>query len=56
MKRFVVSVICGFTIQDHEPSYNYEHHFFDTYSEARRFAMKYPKGETVLYDLERLPF
>lgn len=56
MKRFAVSVICGFSFHDHEISYDYKHHFFDTYTEARRFAMRFPKGETMIIDRERLPF
>ena len=55
-KRFAVSVKAGFTCRDNEVYYDYSHHFFDTYTEARKFAMKYPKGDTVIVDTKRLPF
>ena len=57
MKRFVVGVRNGFFITgDGDVIYQYEDHSFDTYSEARRFAMQYPKEDTYLIDTERLPF
>ena len=56
MKRFVVGVITGVHCINNEVSYDYTDHFFDTYTEARMFAAKFPKGETYLMDLKRLPF
>lgn len=56
MKRFVVGVITGFHCMDNEVSYEYTNYFFDTYSEARWFRMRFPKGDTYLMDLARLPF
>lgn len=56
MKRFVVGVISGFTLHDGEVRYDYEDHYFDSFKEARMFARQFPKGQTYLMDLARLPF
>ena len=56
MKRFAVGVKTGFTFHGRETSWQYTTYYFDTYTEARKFAARYPKGDTYLMDLARLPF
>ena len=56
LKRFAVGVKIGFHFHGNEVGYDYKNYYFDTYSAARRFAMRFPKGDTYLIDRERLPF
>lgn len=58
MKRFVVDEQSGFSISGGEIRWQYDHHWFDTYSEARKFVMSHPRKDllTDIIDTERLPF
>ena len=56
MKRFVVGVRVGFHFHGNSIGYDYKNYYFDTYTEAKKFRARFPKIDTYLMDLQRLPF